>query len=197
MIHLGGVRRQGKDLDLFGDFRQPDLRPYLGSRTRQSSRIHPGPSSSSVIEPITNEQISRIRAEALQLLNQNTGKEKGTRPILVFEFLPGETAPGSSEIGVCYDLASFISRDLAGAKLTVAFLPKPLTGFAVLPAVACTEIVMGSTATLGPITPEGQMFDAAWRDPVSGARLTEYARSRPAAGNARPRRGPAVDSHGR
>ncbi len=125
----------------------------------------------SVIEPITNEQISRIRAEALHLLNQNTGKEKGTRPILVFEFLPGETAPGSSEIGVCYDLASFISRDLAGAKLTVAFVPKPLTGYAVLPAVACTEIVMGSTATLGPITPEGQLFDAAWRDPVRALAL--------------------------
>ena len=125
----------------------------------------------SVIEPITNEQISRIRAEALHLLNQNTSKEKGTRPILVFEFLPGETAPGTSEIGVCYDLASFISRELAGAKLTVGFVPKPLTGYAVLPVVACTEIVMGSTSTLGPITPEGQSFDAAWRDPVRALAL--------------------------
>jgi membrane-bound serine protease (ClpP class) len=126
----------------------------------------------SVVEPINNEQISRIRTEALHLLNQNTSKkEKGTRPILVFEFLPGETAPGTSEIGVCYDLASFISRDLAGAKLTVGFVPKPLTGYAVLPVVACTEIVMASSSTLGPITPEGQPFDAAWRDPVRALAL--------------------------
>ena len=91
---------------------------------------------------------------------------KGQRPILVFEFLPGETAPGSSEFGACYDLANLISKDLAGAKLTVAYVPQPLQGYAVLPAVACTEIVMGSSASLGPITPEGQPFDAAYREPV-------------------------------
>jgi membrane-bound serine protease (ClpP class) len=145
------------------------------SASAQRSAAVPEPTPGqiiSVIEPINNEQITRIRAEALHLLNQNTSKkEKGTRPILVFEFLAGETAPGTSEIGVCYDLASFISRDLAGAKLTVGFVPKPLSGYAVLPVVACTEIVMGSSSTLGPITPEGQPFDAAWRDPVRALAL--------------------------
>ena len=170
MIHFGGVRRKERTWIFLAIFVNLICVRTSAQGPANLAESTPG-QVISVIEPITNEQISRIRAEALQLLNQNTGKEKGTRPILVFEFLPGETAPGSSEIGVCYDLASFISRDLAGAKLTVAFLPKPLTGFAVLPAVACTEIVMGSTATLGPITPEGQMFDAAWRDPVRALAL--------------------------
>ncbi len=69
-------------------------------------------------------------------------------------------------MGACWDLASLISRDLAGAKLTVAHVPRPLRGYAVLPVMACTEIVMGASASLGPITPEGAPFDAAFRQPV-------------------------------
>src|SRR5262249_331626 len=79
---------------------------------------------------------------------------------------PGDTAPGASGFGACYDLASLISKDLAGAKLTVAYVPHPLTGYAVLPAVACTELVMGKAASLGPITPEGQPVEAALPEPV-------------------------------
>ena len=59
-----------------------------------------------------------------------------------------------------------ISKELGGAKLTVAYVPEPLKGYAVLPAIACTEIVMGANASLGPITPESQAFDPAFRDPV-------------------------------
>ena len=91
---------------------------------------------------------------------------KGKRPILVFEFLPGDVAPGTSEFGACYDLANLISKDLAGAELTVAYVPQPLRGYAVLPVLACTEIVMGSSSSLGPITPEGHPFDAAYRELV-------------------------------
>jgi len=119
-----------------------------------------------VTEPITHEAISRIRAATRQLVDRNASAEQGARPILVFEFVSGETAPGSSEFGACYDLASLISKELAGAKLTVAYVPQPLRGYAVLPAVACSEIVMRSTASLGPITPEGQPVDAALREPV-------------------------------
>ncbi len=119
-----------------------------------------------ISEPITYEVIERVRAATRQLVARSTGSEKGTRPILVFEFLPGDTAPGKSEFGACWDLATLISQDLAGAKLTVAHVPHPLRGYAVLPVVACTEIVMGSSASLGPITPEGRAFDAAFRQPV-------------------------------
>src|SRR4051794_5932717 len=119
-----------------------------------------------ITEPITNETIQHIRAATRQLVDRNAGEAKGKSPILVFEFLPGETAPGSSEFGTSYDLANLISKELGGAKLTVAYVPQPLKGYAVLPAVACREIVMGSSATLGPITPETQTFDPAFREPV-------------------------------
>ena len=53
-----------------------------------------------VIEPITSETIARIRAATRQLVDSTSAKQ-GKRPILVFEFLPGEIAPGTSEFGVC------------------------------------------------------------------------------------------------
>jgi membrane-bound serine protease (ClpP class) len=119
-----------------------------------------------VTEPITNETISRIRAATRNLVDKNAADAKGKRPILIFQFLPGETAPGGSDFGASFDLANVISKELGGAKLTVAYVPQPLKGYAVLPAVACTELVMGSNATLGPITPENQSFDPAYREPV-------------------------------
>ncbi len=119
-----------------------------------------------IVEPITNDTLTRVRAASRQLVDRAAASGKAARPVLVFEFLPGDTAPGSSEFGSSYDLASLISRDLAGAKLTVAYVPKPLKGFVVLPAVACTEIVMGASASLGPITPEDRAFDPAHREPI-------------------------------
>ena len=52
-----------------------------------------------ITEPITNETIQQIRAATRQLVDRNAGEAKGKSPILVFEFLPGETAPGTSEFG--------------------------------------------------------------------------------------------------
>ena len=103
------------------------------------------------------------------------------RPILVFEFRPGEVAPGESEFGMVADLANFISTKLRGRKRTVAYVPEPLTGYAVLAALACDEIVMGAEASLGPITPEGQAVDPlrARRGPDPGH--PQGARPRPAA----------------
>jgi len=137
----------------------------LGQQSAAAPETTPG-QFFTVTEPITHETIARIRAATRQLVDRNASAEQGSRPILVFEFLSGDTAPGTSEFGACYDLASLISKELAGAKLTVAYVPQPLKGYAVLPAVACTEIVLKSTASLGPITPEGQPYDAALREPV-------------------------------
>ena len=119
-----------------------------------------------ITEPITNETIQHIRAATRQLVDKNAGEARGKSPILVFEFLPGETAPGSSEFGASFDLANLISKELGGARLTVAYVPQPLKGYAVLPVIACTEIVMAGSSSLGPITPENQTFDPAFREPV-------------------------------
>jgi membrane-bound serine protease (ClpP class) len=114
-------------------------------------------------EPITSETIAQVKNATRQLVDRNAAR--GERPVLVFEVRPGETAPGSSEFGAAYDLASYISTKLAGA-LTVAFVPEPLKGYALLPALACNEIAVGSGSSLGPITPEGQAVDPGHREPV-------------------------------
>src|SRR3954447_3865206 len=117
-----------------------------------------------ITEPITDEVGAQIRAATKELIDRCAAN--GVEPTLVFEFRPGEVLPGGSEFGTSYDLATFISTKLEGAKRTVAYVPEPLKGHAVLAALACDEIVMGPDASLGPITPEGQPVDPALRDPV-------------------------------
>ena len=113
-------------------------------------------------EPITSETVATIRAATKQLVDSAASAKQGEAADPGLRVPPGPIRRRArSEYGGCHDLANLISRELTGAKLTVAYVPEPLRGYAVLPAVACTEIVMGSSATLGPITPEGQAFDAA------------------------------------
>ena len=80
--------------------------------------------------------------------------------------MAGEVAPGASEFGACYDVATEIWSQMAGAKLTVAYVPEPIRGFAVLPILACSEIVMGPESSLGPIAIEGRPYDPALRENV-------------------------------
>lgn len=117
-----------------------------------------------VLEPITSETIAEIRAKTRQLIDRSA--LKGEEPILVFEFRPGETAPGTSEGFASLELASYISRKIAGAKMTVAYVPEPLEGYAVLAVMACDEIVMGPQASLGPIAPGGQQANSDLREPI-------------------------------
>jgi membrane-bound serine protease (ClpP class) len=143
------------------------LAGFAPSQATAQQKAEPAPGQFfQIVEPITHDTFARVRAATRQLVDRQAATEMAVRPILVFQFLPGDTAPASSEFGACYDVASLISRDLAGAKLTVAYVPQPLKGYAVLPAVACTEIIMGSSASLGPITPESRIYDPALRDPV-------------------------------
>src|SRR5690242_5246323 len=61
-----------------------------------------------ITEPITHETIDQVRSGARQLIDRNA-RVKGARPVLVFEFRPGDAAPGGTEFGSAYDLANFIS----------------------------------------------------------------------------------------
>lgn len=116
-------------------------------------------------EPINSDVLDRIKASTRQLLAR-TLAQKLPPPILVFEFRPGRAQPGSSQFGTSYDLANYISTELGAAKLTVAYVPEPLKGYAVLPALACVELVMGPEATIGPITPDGETVKPDYRELV-------------------------------
>lgn len=129
-----------------------------------ASAMNPG-QFFTIEEPISSDTLERIKAGTRQVIARSAtqGLE---RPILVFVIKPGRAQPGSSSFGTSYDLANFIATELAGAKYTVAYVPEPLRGYAVLPALACGEIVMAPEASLGPITPEGQNPKSDYREPI-------------------------------
>ncbi len=116
-------------------------------------------------EPIDSDVLERIRTATQQVIARSVA-QKTARPILVFEIRPGRVQPGSSRFGISFELANFLSTELAGAKFTVAYIPEPLKGYAVLAALACGEIVMGPDASIGPITPKDQEVKLDYRDPI-------------------------------
>lgn len=111
-----------------------------------------------VKEPITQEWIEDIRASSQPLLDRagKSGLGEAARPTFVFEFRPGESKPGQTAFGGASDLADLISRQLRGANMTVAYVPEPLRGYAVLAVLACDEIVMGAEGSIGPMVKEGE-----------------------------------------
>jgi membrane-bound serine protease (ClpP class) len=117
-----------------------------------------------IVEPISDETIRSLRAAAVPYIERIAST--GQRPVLVFEFRPGESEPGRSSFGASLDLAEFLLKDLSGAKRRVAFVPEPLTGYAVLAVLGCDEIVLGPNASLGPISPDGAPVNASKRESV-------------------------------
>jgi len=117
-----------------------------------------------VAEPITTDTIAQLRAAARQFIERSAAG--GKEPVLVFEFIPGVGGEVSSAY-TCLELSELLSKKLSGARHRVAYVPRPLSGYAVLGALACDEIVMGSESSLGPITAEGQEADpASLREPI-------------------------------
>jgi membrane-bound serine protease (ClpP class) len=110
-----------------------------------------------VEQPLTSEATERLQAATLPLINRDA--RLGKEPVLFFEI-----RPGASSYGAANDLATFLSTRLGGAKQTVAYMPESLSGFGLLAALACGEIVIGPDASLGPITPEGQAPDPSHRE---------------------------------
>ncbi|MFO0959456.1 MAG: NfeD family protein [Isosphaeraceae bacterium] len=109
-----------------------------------------------ISQPITSNALEQLQASALEVVQKQA--KAGKAPILFFEI-----RPGNSPYGLAHELADFLSSRLTGAR-TVAFVPEPLSGYGLLPALACREIVMGPEATLGPISPQGQPVDASKRE---------------------------------
>jgi membrane-bound serine protease (ClpP class) len=73
------------------------------------------------------------------------------------EVLIFDVQASQSDFGSCYSLASLIAEIGGSVRRTVAFVGKPLSGNAVLIALACDEIVMAPQATLGNVDPEGEL----------------------------------------
>ena len=100
--------------------------------------------------PITGRTDARIRRIVHQAVDRV--KKEDARLTLVFEFeVPrGQKDYGQgSEFGAAYALANFISGEELSGVRTVAYLPQPIRGHAVLPVLACQEIIMAGDASMG------------------------------------------------
>lgn len=85
----------------------------------------------------------------------------GERPLLIVEFRGGGERRG---LGSQFERSLALARFLASPKLrrvrTVAFVPEGLRGHAILPALACEELVIGADAEFGPGGQEDGVVDA-------------------------------------
>jgi membrane-bound ClpP family serine protease len=98
--------------------------------------------------PIDYNTLSSVR----QAVRRTLSKAEEARPVLIFEFsVPPGAAEGGhgTQFGAAYELASFLVSDDLNAANTVAFVPKPIKGHAVLVALACEQIIMAEDATMG------------------------------------------------
>jgi membrane-bound ClpP family serine protease len=100
--------------------------------------------------PITDEVDKHVKQAAQRALDALRAPGGAERPVLVFEFAaPSGTSGLGSDFGRSLELAHYLaSRELSPVK-TVAYIPRAVKGHAVLPALACEEIVMAPDAQLG------------------------------------------------
>jgi membrane-bound ClpP family serine protease len=110
----------------------------------------------SVHYPIDDKETARIielTSQARQQFQNRWKAEKLDRPpqlTIVYDFNPDGKPAGSSQYGSCLDLAAkLLGGEEFNGILTIAFVHGEVTGHAVLPVLACRELVMGKDAKLG------------------------------------------------
>ncbi len=86
------------------------------------------------------------------------------RPTLILEFRPEpDTAGAGSDFGRAHSLAKYLVGESLAAVKTVAFLPHPVQGHAVLPVLACEQIIMAKDAELGAAGVDEKLLDETMR----------------------------------
>jgi membrane-bound serine protease (ClpP class) len=99
--------------------------------------------------PISSENVARIK------LRVDTARNNPSRPItkIVFDMNPEGKEAATTDFGPSYELASYIVS--LNGMTTIGFASGSITGHAVLPLLACNEIVASRAAKLGEILPPG------------------------------------------
>lgn len=128
--------------------------------------------------PLVGDRDERVRQQVVQIANSQSG---GGRPIVVLRFqasplaeLAGEPDNGGmrtrgSQFERCLSLARFLTSSDAARVRLVAYVPETVEGHAVLPVLACEEIIASPTAELGRSAidePTDETIEAAYRDVV-------------------------------
>lgn len=99
-----------------------------------------------------------IRGESVELLRKKivdaVERRKRTLDAIVFDFNPGDLPARSESFGASLELADLIRKLQLGEPglprvATFAYIHKAVTGHAVLPAIACGELIFGPEGSLG------------------------------------------------
>ena len=99
--------------------------------------------------PITGNVDMRVQSAVERILGR-ANRGEGARPVLIFEFSPGQNEFGrGSDFGRSLELAQFLSSRRMSSVQTVAYIPESIKGHAVLVAMACETIVMAPDAQMG------------------------------------------------
>ena len=103
-----------------------------------------------VPNPVTSEAYARIKNR----LEAARARPESRPGVIVFDFNPGDKDAATAEFGVCYDLADLIAK-LTDVP-TVAYVHQKVSGHAVLPALACKQVVCGPKGALGEVLAAGE-----------------------------------------
>lgn len=129
--------------------------------------------------PLVGDRDERVRQQILRIAN-STG-DSPQRPVVVLEFQASSLAstgePENAGLGTrgsqferCLALARFLTSPEASRVRLIAYLPVTVEGHAVLPALACEEIVAAPDAELGRAAidePADATIEGAYRDVVA------------------------------
>ncbi|MBX7105566.1 MAG: hypothetical protein K1X57_15895 [Gemmataceae bacterium] len=99
-----------------------------------------------VATPITSPVVNQIKEAVTRALKDRPLKK------IVFDFNPDGREAATDDFGVCLDLARYIRSLRNEGVLTIAYVRNKVTRHTVLPALACSELVMAPDAVLGPVT---------------------------------------------
>ncbi len=99
--------------------------------------------------PIIGNIDERVKREVEQLMSVDNPSPK--RPILVLEFWPPEdiSQSATSQFERSLALANYLASERLSKIRTIAYVPRTVVGHAVLPVMACEEIIMAPDAKLG------------------------------------------------
>ncbi|MBM4093986.1 MAG: hypothetical protein FJ276_31955, partial [Planctomycetes bacterium] len=101
-----------------------------------------------VLLPITGTADTELISSVDRLLSELG--EVSERPIMIFEFrADGTGGSGASHFERAFSLARYLTSDRLSRVRTVAYLPSTVSGHAVLPVLACEQIIMAPDAELG------------------------------------------------
>ena len=102
------------------------------------------------IEGNVDGQVKSRVQQILKSLKKLDLPKEGPRPALVLEFIAADGSAGEqSNFGRSLELAQFLTSEQVSPLRTVAYLPRSVKGHAVLPVLACEQMIVGKEIEFG------------------------------------------------